>query len=170
MATEETTLFFRTAVASEAPTIHALIETSFRTSDPRPDWTADESLNAGFSLPEGFVEKTISGDTSAFVLASETKDGEIAGCVAVLMKQPPGLGRLVFLAVSPAAQRGGMGRKIVKHAEEYAQTTWGAHRMELGALLTRRKLIEWYGRQGYVETGETEKHDKLEFAVMDKTL
>lgn len=167
---EDAPLFFRIAVAAEVPTIHALIETAFRTSDPRPDWTADEKLNAGFSLPDGFVEKMVSGDKSDFVLVSEIKDGEIAGCVAVLMKQPAGLGRLVFLSVSPAVQRGGMGRKLAKHAEDYAQQTWGAERMELGALATRKQLIEWYGRQGYVETGATEKYDELEFVVMDKTL
>lgn len=94
-------------------------------------------------------------------------------CVGVRVKAP-GRARISFLAVSPSAQGGGIGRQVVAEAEAYCKKTWAVTTMELNALSERHMLMEWYGRQGYTKTGksETDLIDgvHLTFIMMDKAV
>ncbi|KAH8655489.1 GCN5-like N-acetyltransferase [Xylariales sp. PMI_506] len=58
-----------------------------------------------------------------------------------------------MLAVDPARHNGRLGRQILEYTEDYARRRWGIKRMELDAVGTRKELIEWYERRGYVRTG-----------------
>jgi GNAT superfamily N-acetyltransferase len=58
-----------------------------------------------------------------------------------------------LLAVAPAAQRQGWGRRMVAAAESLARG-WGASAMDLRVVSLRAELPAFYARLGYVVTGE----------------
>lgn len=168
-------LQFRVATIDDLSTVHSLVETSFRSADPRPNWTAEQYLNDSFSLPIEVVESTITSDNGAYLVASLPSDPDTIIATVAVRHATPGLSKLGFLAVSPSAQRGGLGRLVVAEAEAYSKKTWGVTTMQLNALSTRHVLMDWYGRQGYVKTGETETKDfedgtHLDLIMMEKPI
>src|SRR5580704_16892678 len=86
--------------------------------------------------------------TGAFLLI---EDGEkLVGCVYVEIRGE----RAYFglLAVDPARQGQGLGRKMISEAEEYAGAA-GCCFMDLRIVNLRTELPPFYRRLGYVETG-----------------
>jgi GNAT superfamily N-acetyltransferase len=57
-----------------------------------------------------------------------------------------------LLAVDPSRQGGGLGRKMVTEAEDYARAA-GCEFMDLRIVNIRAELPPFYRRLGYVETG-----------------
>jgi ribosomal protein S18 acetylase RimI-like enzyme len=59
-----------------------------------------------------------------------------------------------MFAVDPLRQAAGIGRLVLAEAEHVARTRWAATRLEMTVIGQRAELIAWYGRRGYVVTGE----------------
>jgi ribosomal protein S18 acetylase RimI-like enzyme len=82
-----------------------------------------------------------------------------------------------MLSVSPKLQGGGIGKQLLKAADEYARQL-NCNLIYMTVISVRAELIEWYKRHGYRDTGErvpfkednlTGKHRQpLEFMVMEK--
>lgn len=110
----------------------------------------------------------------------ETAEGPILGTI---WAHPMGgdVWHLSLLTVRPDRQSEGFGRRFIQAGEEYARDH-GAKRIHLSVLSVRRELLEWYARQGYRLTGETEPYpsgdsrlgkplqDDLHFVVMVRDL
>jgi ribosomal protein S18 acetylase RimI-like enzyme len=107
----------------------------------------------------GYVERIgrrpapMDADYAALIAAGHVtvleRDGAVAGAIVLV----PMEGHLLVenVAVDPAAQRGGLGRRLMAHAEEEARALGLA---EL-RLYTNEKMVEniaWYPRLGYRET------------------
>ncbi|KAH7175879.1 putative N-acetyltransferase, GNAT family [Dactylonectria macrodidyma] len=168
-------LQFRIATPDDAAQIQALVEAAFRAEDSRPDWTADMKLGSSFRIGVETILSQITKPDSAILMA--TDDGALVGSVEVSKRDD--LARISMLAVDLRHQRGGLGRRVLAHAEDYCQRTWGVHRIGLNALSTREQLISWYMRRGYQKTGETspfpkerlgelELSDDLHFVELEK--
>ena len=151
--TMSTNLNFRIATLDDAPQVQQLIISAFRAHDTRQDWTGDMSLASNFSIPLEVISDQISTPESAIILATDNT-GNIAATVTVT-KRSDGVGRISWLAVDPNQHRGGVGGQILTHGEEYCRRVWGLENLGLNALVTRKELIAWYIRRGYVKTGET---------------
>lgn len=108
-------------------------------------------LGRNFRIDVDEILPRIVNDDSDILLAID--GGAIVACVAVWRRDPT-LARLSLLAVEQSYQQGGVGRRVVAHAEEHCKKEWGVTRFGLNALSTRRQLISWYVRCGYRETGE----------------
>jgi ribosomal protein S18 acetylase RimI-like enzyme len=98
----------------------------------------------------------------------------IAGSVYV-EERGPGLGYFGMLAVDPARQRRGLGRRLVDAAEAWARER-GHGEMELQVVSARRELPPWYCKLGYREVGrrpfllEARKKVPFDLIVMRKPL
>lgn len=89
---------------------------------------------------------------------------------------------LGMFAVSPQAQGGGIGRRMVQAAEAVARKVYGVDQMRMYVISLRHSLIAWYERLGYQRTGETApfpygnprfglpRRDDLEFVILARTL
>ncbi|KAJ2900966.1 hypothetical protein MKZ38_002201 [Zalerion maritima] len=194
-------LQFRTATPDDAAQLQALVESAFRASDSREDWTADMRLNSSFRISVEEITAQITKPDGVILIAAaaDNNDNDNAnandsdsGAVFVASIEvssrkrttnPDKPARLSMLAVSQHRQRGGIGRQMLSHAETYCTRTWGVRKLCLNALSTRRALISWYERRGYVRTGEVSpfpvgdarfKHlglpDDLCFVELEKSL
>jgi GNAT superfamily N-acetyltransferase len=83
-----------------------------------------------------------------FMLAED--GGAMIACVYVELREKRGYFGL--LGVDPSRQGQGLGRKMVKAAEDYARAA-GCKFMDLRIVDLRAELPPFYRRLGYVETG-----------------
>ncbi|KAF6522663.1 hypothetical protein HZS61_014191 [Fusarium oxysporum f. sp. conglutinans] len=140
-------LHFRVATEGDAPRLQELIEAAFRFTDAHIDWVGSPELAETFNIDISVIIDRITSNDSKFLVASDTPNGPIIGCVNV-MRKAPDYGRLCLLAVDPTLQRGGLGRKLVAYGEEYLTKDFGVGKIGLNALHTRKALIRWYEKLG----------------------
>lgn len=145
-------LQFRIVCAEDAERIQQLIESAFQADDSRADWVGDMDLASNFHIGVDAILPFITSPESKFLIATDPETGTIVGTIAVTRRDQDA--RLALLAVDPALHRGGIGRQVVRHAEDYCRRTWGANKLTLNALSNRPALISWYMRFGYQTTGE----------------
>jgi ribosomal protein S18 acetylase RimI-like enzyme len=84
------------------------------------------------------------------VVFSFVSDGVLLGCV-YLKKEAEAL-YLGMLTVSPLDQDKGIGKQLLRHAEEYARDHH-CERIYMRVIENRAELIGWYQRHGYRLTG-----------------
>lgn len=106
-----------------------------------------------------------------FLLAEE--GGELVGCVYLELRGE----RAYFglLAVDPARQGRGLGRRLIREVEDTARGA-GCRFMDLQIVDLRAELPPFYRKLGYVDTGtapfpaEVATKEKCYFIVMSKPL
>lgn len=161
---------------SELEAILKLVNSAYRGESSRAGWTTEADLIAGEvridmpSLQEVFAME------GSHVLVYQ-KEGQIIGCVNLQNKKE--YLYLGMFSVSPLYQNAGIGKKLLKAAEEVADQLQ-LSKIRMSVIAVRDELIAWYKRNGYVDTGEripfqedgmSGKHLRvLEFAVLEKTL
>jgi predicted N-acetyltransferase YhbS len=113
-------------------------------------------VNAAFKVQRFFIDRDrINPDqvrdmlrTGKYLLAED--GGRMIACVYVEIRGPRGYFGL--LAVDPARQGEGLGRKMVAEPEDYARAA-GWEFMDLRIVNLRTELPPFYRRLGYEETG-----------------
>lgn len=170
---------FRRATVDDVPALHALVHGAYRGDSARRGWTHEADLLDGARIDLATL-KTIVADPAQAVLLAE-RDGRLLGCVQVTDKGR-GLAYLGMLTVDPALQGGGLGRSLIAAAEAEARALFGAGKMEMTVIVQRAELIDWYGRRGYLPTGEVRpfpatdprfgvpRRDDLAFVVLAREL
>jgi predicted N-acetyltransferase YhbS len=127
----------RFATEADAEAISALVNAAFK---------VERFFIAGDRIsPEKVREMTRRGK---FMLAED--GGAMIACVYVELREQRGYFGL--LAVDPSRQGQGLGRKMVKEAEDYARAA-DCEFMDLRIVNLRAELPPFYRRLGYVETG-----------------
>ena len=172
-------LTFRFAEACDVASIVTLVESAYRGDASRAGWTTEADLIDGRRTDERAVESVLAAPGSAMLLAEA--DSQLAGSCHLDRRA----GAEVYLgmfAVQPSRQGQGWGRQILAEAERVARLDWGASTMTLTVIAQRPELIAWYGRRGYLPTGETRpfpygadhvgipKRADLHFVVLAKPL
>lgn len=160
------TLQFRTATPGDAPQIQNLIQSAFRAEDVRDRWTGSTELASQFHISVDEVLANMTKPDCAVLVATDPTTGALVASVEAF-RRTADLARLSMLAVDSAHQRGGLGRRVLAHAEGYCRLNWGVRRLGLNALSTREELISWYVRCGFRRTGETSAFPRERFAGMD---
>lgn len=171
-------LAFRTASASDVPTIVALVESAYRGDASRAGWTTEADFLEGQRTDPAAVAEMIT-DPECRVLMAE-RDGALVACCQL---QPRGdHAYFGMFAVSPQEQGGGLGRAVIAEAERVAREDWGVREMRMTVISLREDLIAWYHRRGYTRTGKTSPfpygderfgiplRDDLEFELLVKQL
>ncbi|CAG8943899.1 unnamed protein product [Penicillium salamii] len=155
-------LKFRTATPADAPQLQQLVESAFRATDTRADWIDNLGLSSNFRIHVDDILAIITKADNVMLMAT-TQDDTLVGTIGT-SKRDAEHARLFLLAVDHTQQCGGLGRQILAYAENYGQRTWGVTCFGLNALSNRQKLIAWYARQGYEETGETTPFHREKYA------
>jgi ribosomal protein S18 acetylase RimI-like enzyme len=155
MASNKTSqLNFSIASLEHAPQIRDIVETAFRADDSRANWTADPEMNRRFTISLEEVTSKINMENAIYIVATPSEDqGLVIACIGIAVQKPK-VGRLFHLAVDPSKHRLGLGKQVLRYAEEYCRSELGATKLSLDALSTRQELILWYQRNGFQKTGE----------------
>ena len=142
----------RTATASDLDELAAFVNRAYRGAFAREGWTHEADLLDGQRTDPILLTPMIAAPKA--VLLSHAANGAIRACVHVMPKRPDVL-YFGMLAVDPAEQGKGLGRRIVAAVEARARAA-GCERVQLTVIHLRTTLIAWYERLGYRATGATE--------------
>lgn len=163
------------ATLQDIPALAILINSAYRGETSKKGWTTEADFLGGNRIDKEALHEIMAKPTSV-ILKVEDSTG-IVGCV-YLEKQHLRL-YLGMLTVSPGLQNSGMGKHLLKAAEEYALKN-GCNSIKMTVISIRTSLIEWYKRHGYTLTDKTEPFptdprfgipkQPLHFIVMEKSL
>lgn len=173
----------RPATAADIPALEALVQSAYRGDASRVGWTTEADLLDGIRTDRVALAEIISADTDDTLVLVATDDAseDLVACCH-LARCEDGIVYFGMFAVRPAAQGGGIGRRLLTAAQRVAATQWSAHTMEMTVIAQRADLIAWYERRGFAATGETRpfpygnarfgrpKRDDLEFVVLQRAL
>lgn len=98
--------------------------------------------------------------------------GTVAGCICAEWAKnhddldlPEDNAMLGLFAVDPAFQSRGIGKSLMKHAEQFIKQEWECSRIVMWVIEQRGDIMQWYKRCGYLDTGE-----QLPFVMPDLAL
>jgi ribosomal protein S18 acetylase RimI-like enzyme len=165
------------AITADIPAIKDLLNSAYRGEGSRQGWTTEADLIAGTIRANQSILKKVMQQSGSVFLKYTNEQQQITGCVN-LQKYNKKI-YLGMFSVSPQLQGAGIGKQLLKSAEEHAQHLH-CIAIYMSVISVRTELIDWYKRHGYTETGErkpftedgvTGKHlQTLEFLILEKTL
>lgn len=164
------------AKIEDAATISDLVNSAYRGDSSRQGWTTEADLLDGTRTDAAAIEEIIQRPET-MVLKYQEED-KILGCVE-LHRRGDKL-YLGMLTVQPGLQGKGIGKELLKAAEQEALKQH-CHAIFMTVISIRHELIAWYVRHGYKDTGERKPFEvsdprlgmpkiKLEFAFLEKVL
>ncbi|KAF4827891.1 hypothetical protein CGCTS75_v007913 [Colletotrichum tropicale] len=175
-------LSFRLATPADIPLLLPLIRSAYRGLSSRKGWTTEADLVADQRIDEAGLQAKITHPDGVVLLVTDGDAGAPLSCCEVLRKADGRTAYFGLFAVDPERQAGGVGRRVLGYAEEFARREWGAGRIEMWVIWVREELISWYERRGYRRTGERREfpykglvggealRDDLYFVVLEKEL
>jgi ribosomal protein S18 acetylase RimI-like enzyme len=168
------------AAIADTDAIADLVNAAYRGVGGQRGWTHEADLISGSRVRASDVEAIIGASETAILIRRQTESPALLGCVAVEIGSDDRC-TISMLAVSPACQRGAVGRSLLEDAE-YVAVRRGAKVARITVVRQREALLAWYERRGYRRTGEHEDfpygddsvgtplRDDLQFAVLEKLL
>lgn len=165
------------AVKEDIPFIVDLLNSAYRGERSQKGWTTEAHLIAGDVRTDEADVLKVYEQPGSIILKYTNDAGEIIGTVN-LQQHERGV-YLGMFAVNPNVQGGGIGKQLLKAADEHAKTI-GSATIYMSVISVRSELIDWYKRHGYAETGErkpfvqdnlTGTHlQPLEFLILEKQI
>jgi ribosomal protein S18 acetylase RimI-like enzyme len=164
------------ATTEDAPALEILVNSAYRGDASRQGWTTEADLLDGTRTDAAGIAEII--QTSGTSLLKYVEDNEILGCVE--LRNHNGKLYLGMLTVRPHLQGKGIGKKLLKAAEDEAKSQ-NCSSVFMTVISVRKELIDWYLRHGYQLTGERKPFAftdprfgqpkmKLEFVVLEKPI
>jgi ribosomal protein S18 acetylase RimI-like enzyme len=144
------TLDLRPATIEDVDEIVDLINMCYRGDSSRAGWTTEADLLGGTRTHDKEIRDLISQPGSMILVC--ISDRELVGSVHI--QQDGDASYLGLLAVQPNRQDGGVGRQLIKAAEDHARDSWGSTRMTMSVITVRPELLAYYERRGYRRTGK----------------
>ena len=165
------------ATTADVAEITALLNSAYRGESSKKGWTTEAHLIAGDVRTDENNLMEVIHQVNSVMLKFTNEQQEITGCVN-LQQQNERI-YLGMFSVAPKSQGFGIGKQLLKAAEEYAQQLQCTS-IYMMVISAREELIGWYKRHGYQDTGErkpfaedglTGKHmQALEFMVLEKEI
>jgi GNAT superfamily N-acetyltransferase len=169
-------MIYRNAHINDIPTLTSLLNRSYRGDSSRTGWTTEADLLSGKRIDEAELFK-LHNDPDSLILIAQSGDTITATIYAHHAADTVHFG---LFAVEPSMQGGGIGKVLLAYAESEAHNRWGINTAIMEVITHRSELIEYYGRRGYMRTGEMipfpksdlwdQQVDFLELAVLVKRL
>jgi len=164
------------ATITDVPELNRLVNSAYRGEESKKGWTTEADLLGGIRIDEETLTEYFSKD--AVSILKYTDDNEqILGSVYLEIKQDKLY--LGMFSVSPVLQGKGIGRILLEEAEVIAKQS-NCHTITMTVISSRKELIEWYERRGYIFTGEIQPFEggglfgeikqPIEFIIMEKTI
>ena len=170
------TITISIATKADVPALNELINSAYRGESSKKGWTTEADLLGGIRTNETILHDLIDKPGATLLVARNEEKNIVAG--VYLQKETDSL-YLGMLTVSPSLQAAGIGKQLLKAAEEFAAKE-NYHVISMTVISVRTELIAWYERHGYEKTGETKPFptdpafgipkQPLEFVVMKKAL
>jgi len=164
------------ASKEDVTAITHLLNSAYRGEASKKGWTTEEHLIGGDTRSTDELTAATMNERGSVFLKYVDK-GELVGCVN-LQKH----GEKIYLgmfSVSTSRQGSGIGKEILKAAEEYSLSV-NCRIIYMSVISVRTELIDWYKRHGYADTGIrkpfaedniTGKHKmSLEFLFLEKNI
>ena len=184
--THDSPLPVRTATPDDAAALERLVNSAYRGDSSKAGWTTEADLLGGQRVDVEGLRALIGRapaagrtDGCAVVLVHE----DASGLVACVELEPQGAScYLGMLTIRPTAQAGGLGRRLLAAAEQYAMRHFGTREMHMTVIVQRTELMAWYERRGYRRTGVRKpfpygdprfglpRRPDLEFEVLSRSL
>jgi ribosomal protein S18 acetylase RimI-like enzyme len=164
------------AALPDVASIATLVNSAYRGEHAKKGWTTEADLIDGTRTDADALADIIKKPDTTILKYEQ--DGKIIGCVELrIVDKKLYLG---MLTVEPSIQGGGIGKKLLVAAEDFAMGK-GCRAVFMTVITIRTELIDWYKRHGYVDTGERKPFhfndprfglpkQKLEFLVLEKQL
>jgi ribosomal protein S18 acetylase RimI-like enzyme len=164
------------ATIIDVPEIEILVNSAYRGELSKKGWTTEANILTGIRIDNDELTKMILDiDSSVF---KYVENNVILGCVLLIKKENKLY--LGMLCVNPELQNSGIGKKILKFANEFALNN-SLFKIVMTVISTRIELINWYNRHGYFANGQRESFptshasdvisgEKLEFVVLEKSI
>jgi len=163
------------ASAAGVAAIRDLLNAAYRGESSKQGWTTEAGLIAGETRTNDEIVLNAIKQAGSVILIY--KEDKILGCVN--LQQHGNRLYLGMFSVLPTLQGGGIGKKLLLAAEEYAFYL-KCQAIYMSVISVRTELIDWYKRHGYTDTGErkpfiedgvTGVHlQTLEFMILEKSL
>ena len=160
---------------ADIPALDSLVNSAYRGDSSRKGWTTEADLLGGIRTSADSL-RAMYQNPNALILKYE-ESGQLLGCVYVETKGDDLY--VGMLTVSPDAQANGIGKQLLRAAEQMALDK-KCRAVSMTVITQRHELIAWYERRGYRPTGETQPFPNdprfgipkqpLEFIVMEKVL
>jgi len=144
------TVHIRTAALVDVLPLLDLVHSAYRGERARTGWTHEADMLDGQRTDTAALTEIV--DASQCILLAEDQ-GKLIGCVQV-SDQGRGTAYLGLLSIAPEHQAQGLGRELIRAAEEQAKRAFGARQMEMTVIRQREELVAYYERRGYAPTGE----------------
>lgn len=141
------------ATDADVPEVVALMNAAFRGNGPDAGWTTEAESMEGDRTNEAMLRRDMANSTDArMLLWRRPSDNTLLGCVW-LEPERRSVWYLGSLTVDPREQNRGLGRKLLTAAEDWVREKGGGE-IKMTVINVRDTLLAWYGRRGYVLTGE----------------
>lgn len=137
----------RCATVADAPAVRSLVVRSYR---GEAGWTTEAHLLTDERIDLPGVEEKITAPDGLVLLGHQ--DGALVACCE--LQHRGDVAYFGLFAVEPERQAGGIGRRVLDHAERLAVRRWRVSAMELQVIAQRTDLVAWYVRRGYALTDE----------------
>jgi GNAT superfamily N-acetyltransferase len=133
----------------DAEAITQLVNQAYRPESSSAGWTHESDLVSGARTSPSQVAEILSRPDSIILVG--LKDSKIIACVHIEKIESDC--HIGMLAVIPNQQGAGDGKQILAHAEKYANVHFGTEKFIMEVVTSRSKLIAFYLRRGYKQTG-----------------
>ncbi len=168
-------LYISIATEADIPAIKYLLNSAYRGETSKQGWTTEAHLIEGEQRTnEEAILQTMRQPGSIF-LKFTNDNHAIIGCVN--LQQHGERLYLGMFSVSPQLQGGGIGKKLLAAAEEWAKHLH-CKAIYMSVISVRTELINWYQRHGYEDIGERKTFEEdgvhgrhlqpMEFMILEK--
>lgn len=142
-------LEFRKAVAADAETIVALVNSGYRGDASRVGWTTEADYLVGLRTDREEILRLIADADTMLLLC--LSDEVIVG--SVQLQRTAKAAYLGMFVVDPQLQGQGIGKRFLTAAEAAIAREWRCGKIQMTVITLRTELIAYYERRGYRRTG-----------------
>jgi len=138
---------------SDIPTIVLMMNQAYRGSGSESNWATEAAYISGDRTSEVLLRTEIRDSPTGSLLTWRDCPGmPLKGCVWLEPREKD-IWYLGSLTVDPQQQNRGLGQALLYCAEQWV-LEHGGTLVQMTVVNVRDKLIEWYERRGYRDTGE----------------
>jgi len=141
------------AAPESSQEITLLVNSAYRGESSKAGWTTEADLLGGQRSDEDSISELIQRKDSVILIQANDKR-KIIACVHLEKKDDQTI-YLGMLTVEPTLQAKGIGKVLLKEAEDYSRKYFRSSKTEMTVVHLRPELIAWYERRGYKQSGET---------------
>jgi ribosomal protein S18 acetylase RimI-like enzyme len=146
------------AITEDIKELNKLINSAYRGEESKKGWTTEAEILDGIRIDEAALEVLLI-KPKVVVLKCSDVAGQMLGTVCLEVKSHQLY--LGMFAVSPEAQGNGIGKTLLNAAEKHAIEN-NCDKIVISVISTRKELISWYERHGYVATGGAIAFEEIE--------